>query len=279
MAHLVAREEVAPGHLRLRLAWAEPASAPRLRAGEHLKIFAPNVQGVVEGEWNGRKDEESGTGLDISRRYTPVACDLDAGWYDLVVELITPERAPPDGGKFSRFAATHPLGEPVRALGPHGVFRYLGGDGFTRYGGETGPLEEVHASYVGIVAGGVASNTALNLVRAILQEPSAPRLWVVVTARTAATALHLAAFERLAADSAGRLQFWCVLEKGPVPPDWSYGTGGLAEALVAERLPPASEGTLLVSCGAPRVRQACEECAAQLGYDASRVWQWNEKLD
>jgi len=266
-----------PGHVLIRLTWTDGHAAPVLCAGHHLKVFAPNVKGEIEGQWCGKPDSED-TYIEISRRYTPVAC-TDA-WFDLVVELITKERAPPDGGKFSRFIAGMAVGEQVTVSGPHGVYRYLGSRRFER-GTGTGQIETVEASDVVLVAGGVVANTALALATAIAQQPTeaAPRLWIVVAARTRDVVLHRLELEALATQNPDRVRLWFTIEKGAPPEDWLYGAGSLAEALTAERLPPSRPGVLVVSMGSLRTKQACQEKLPLLGHESTPLWHWNEVLD
>jgi len=307
VTRLVQREELVPGFLRLRFAFPlvgdENGSAlgpPHLAGGEHLKFWVPNLPGIEEGKWNGKADPEADIGGEVCRRYTPVAFDSKEGWFDVVVELMTPARAGPDGGKFSRFAAGLPVGEAVRASGPHGVYRYLGGSRFARGGGGGGACEEVAATEVAVIAAGVAANTVLALARAVVEDEAGPRLWIVVSARTAASLIHREAFERLAADRPKQIHLWFVLEKGEPPEAWPYGTGALADALSSEHLPSPGSSPLLISTGAAKVKDACQERFAALGYLAApsaqsgaeaegsetdpgshgaAYWHWNQELD
>jgi len=275
---------LAPGFLRLRLALKGPGALPHLDVGQHLKLFAPNYAGSVPGEWNGQPDPEYGQGEEVARRYTPVLSNEEEGWYDVVVELITPARAPPDGGKFGRFAADLSVGSTVQASAPHGVYRYLGAGRFMRRGGGAGPAEMLQVQDLGLICAGVASNTALTLAGAILRDPCAAglRIWVVAVGRTEETLMHRGAFEQFASEHPERFHVWFVLEKS-APAEWPYGSGNIADALVPCNLPPAGESTLLCTFGTGKVKQACRERFPELGYGSSGPggawWHWNEELD
>eukprot|EP00976_Prorocentrum_cordatum_P101738 1192768-Prorocentrum_minimum.AAC.1 len=54
-----------------------------LPVGQHFTLYAPNVQGVVKSEWNGRPDPEAEES-EIERKYTPTSGDHEKGYFDLV---------------------------------------------------------------------------------------------------------------------------------------------------------------------------------------------------
>lgn len=278
-AKVVHKVQVAPGHVRLRLVWKDPGTAPRLTTGEHLKLYAPNVAQVSR-KWCGKANEEFGQS-EIERRYTPVAGDPTAGWYDVVLQLVTPEMAPPDGGKFSHFASSLSSGSPLGVSGPHGLYRYLGAGRFERRCGSAA-AEEVRATDVALVAKGASINTVMNLAQMVAREKEdAPKLWIIASAHSSEAVLHRSAVEGLAAQRPGRINLWYTLEHGEAPEGWPYGTGGISKALTQEHMPPSGRTVLVVSLGSQGVKKACEEGVRALGLEQSLVgqWHWNEELD
>ena len=57
-----------------------------LPIGKHFKLFAPNMKGKAEGEWNKRPDPEAGK-AEIERKYTPVTGDETPGHVDLMIKV------------------------------------------------------------------------------------------------------------------------------------------------------------------------------------------------
>jgi len=277
-AKVVHKVQVAPGHFRLRLAWKDPGTAPRLTTGEHLILYAPNRQGQVYRKWCGKADEEFGHS-EIARRYTPVAGDPVAGWYDVVVQLVTPEMAPPDGGKFSHFASSLSSGSSLGVSGPHGLYRYIGAGRFERRCGSAA-AEEVRATDVVLLAKGASINTVMNLAQMVAREKEdAPKLWIIAAAHNSEAVLHRSAVEGLAAQRPGRINVWYTLENGEAPEGWPYGAGNLSKALTQEHMPPPGRTVLVVSLGSQGVQKACEDGVRALGLEPVAQWRWNEELD
>lgn len=102
-----------------------------LPVGQHFTLYAPNTEGKVKGQWNGREDPSAGE-PEIERKYTPTTSDDEIGYVDLVIKVYKggvvkkpdPDNAGkmidvfPDGGKMSQYLDTlkvspHELPPPV----------------------------------------------------------------------------------------------------------------------------------------------------------------------
>jgi len=80
---LIAKEEISHDTRRFRFGLPSKNAVMGLPVGQHVTLFAPNVQGRTPGQWNSRPDEDAGE-EEIERKYTPVTSNADLGYFDLV---------------------------------------------------------------------------------------------------------------------------------------------------------------------------------------------------
>jgi cytochrome-b5 reductase len=90
---LAERTMLSADTVRFRFALPFKNSVLGLPIGKHFKLFAPNPEGKVKGEWNGKPDEEADA-KEIERKYTPTSSDHDLGYCDLVIKVRAPAARP-----------------------------------------------------------------------------------------------------------------------------------------------------------------------------------------
>lgn len=86
---LAERTALSHDTVRFRFALPSPNMVLGLPVGKHFKLFAPNVEGKVKGQWNGRDDPEKDA-TEIERKYTPTSSDHELGFVDLVIKVRAP---------------------------------------------------------------------------------------------------------------------------------------------------------------------------------------------
>lgn len=80
---LIDKKELSHDVCRFRFGLPTDQTVLGLPVGQHITMYAPNMRGLVGGEWNKKPDPEGGE-KEIQRKYTPVTSDDDLGYFDLV---------------------------------------------------------------------------------------------------------------------------------------------------------------------------------------------------
>jgi cytochrome-b5 reductase len=94
----------------------------------------------------------------VSRAYTPISCDDDVGYFDLLVKVYFKDVHPkfPEGGKITQYLESLSIGDRVEVLGPKGCITYLGHGQFEVLDklNKSKPPQFRTANTVGMIAGG-----------------------------------------------------------------------------------------------------------------------------
>jgi cytochrome-b5 reductase len=238
-----------------------------LPIGKHLKVFAPNVLGVKEGEWNGRPDPEAGK-PEIFRPYTPTSSDDDAGHFDLVIKVYHKGVKPPfpDGGKLSQYLDSLKVGDHVNIAGPFGLIEYLGHGVFS-----VSRKERPRKKEIGMIAGGTGITPMLQIISAVLKDPTdESHLSLLFANQTEEDILLRDMLEDLASKHAHRLKIWYTLDRPS--PEWKYSLGFVTEEMIRDHLPKAGSDSCVLLCGPPpMIKYACEPNLAKLGFEKDDI--------
>lgn len=261
-------EKIALSHDTRLFRFLLPAGSMRLGlpVGKHLKVFAPNTSGVVDGEWNGRPDADHEKS-EIERKYTPTSSTDSEGFFDLVIKVYKGgelERFP-DGGKMSQYLDSLAVGDKLQVSGPYGLHEYRGGGVFKTMKHE----HEYHR--IGMIAGGTGITPMLQIIAAVLQTPNdLTELSLLYANKTESDILVREMLEALAKSHPDRFELHYTLDN---PPDeWSYSKGFVNAEMIAKHLPPADEKTLILMCGPPpMIKFACRPALEKLGYASVNV--------
>ena len=272
-----------------------PSMALGLPVGKHVKIYAPNRTGVEAGNWcappdpshfvpsfaargrsrlscprarrNGREDPEAEVG-EIQRSYTPTSSEEDLGHLDLVIKVykggvVKTEDGQdkfPDGGKMSQYMDTLKVGDTLDIMGPVGTHEYLGKGKF-----KSGSKEH-SCKKVGMMAGGTGITPMLQVIAAILKDPSdTTEVYLLYANQTEDDILCRDLLEDLQKAHPKRLKIHYTLDRPPK--SWKYSVGFITDTMIAEHLPGPKESSLVLMCGPPpMVRFACQQNLDKLGF-------------
>lgn len=252
---------LSPDTVLLRFGLPTPTTVLGLPVGKHFKIFSPNPKGTVPGQWNGKEDNEYEE-TEIQRSYTPTSSDDELGYVDLVIKVYKAGELPqfPDGGKMSQYLGGLKVGDTIDIQGPFGMIEYKGKGTFMS------GRKELQKKHVGMMAGGTGITPMLQVITAILKDPSDPTICSLIFAnKTADDILVRDILESLQKKHAPRFKLHFTLDS---PPDnWPYSKGFINEDMIKEHLPPPGPDTVVLMCGPPpMVKYACQANLTKLGY-------------
>lgn len=264
---VVLGERVNLSHDTVRFRFNLPKSAPvlGLPIGKHFKVFAPNMKGVKDGEWNGREDSEAGE-KEIERKYTPTSSDDDIGHVDLVIKVYKGgviDRFP-DGGKMSQYLDTLKVGDKVTITGPVGMNEYKGRGTFMI------GRKELTCKHLGMMAGGTGITPMLQVITAILKDKAdTTKISLLYANQTENDILVRDMLDSLAKEHPSRFKVWYTLDR---PPEgWAFSTGFITDTMIKEHLPAADADSLVLMCGPPpMVKFACQQNLDKLGFSKAQ---------
>eukprot|EP00240_Pyramimonas_obovata_P005765 CAMPEP_0118936090 /NCGR_PEP_ID=MMETSP1169-20130426/16006_1 /TAXON_ID=36882 /ORGANISM="Pyramimonas obovata, Strain CCMP722" /LENGTH=333 /DNA_ID=CAMNT_0006879201 /DNA_START=115 /DNA_END=1116 /DNA_ORIENTATION=- len=234
-----------------------------LPVGQHFTLYAPNVQGVVKGEWNGRPDLEAEE-TEIERKYTPTTGDHEKGYFDLVIKVYKKGEKPqfPDGGKMSQYLDSLEVGkDTIDIKGPVGRVNYKGFGQFL-----IGRKELPKKKNIGMMAGGTGITPMLQMIAAVLRNPADnSKLSLLYANQTEDDILVRQELEELAKENPDRFKVWYTVDR---PAEhWKYSSGFITTEMIQEHLPSPGPDTIMLMCGPPpMVRFACQANLDKLGY-------------
>lgn len=255
------REQLSHDTVRFRFLLPKSAPVLGLPVCQHFKLFCPNPKGSVAGQWNGREDPEDGE-PEIERKYTPTTSDHELGFVDLVIKVYkggVVDRFP-DGGKMSQYMDTLKVGDKLDISGPWGHNEYKGQGQFLV------SKKPRSCKKLGMMAGGTGITPMLQVIKAILRDPSdKTEMSLIYANQTEDDILVRPELEELQAKYPKRLKVWYTVDRPPK--NWKYSTGFINEEMIAEHLPGPKEETLILMCGPPpMVKFACQANLEKLGY-------------
>ena len=265
---VVLKQRTNISHDTVRFRFGLPKSAPilGLPVGKHFKLYCPNPKGSVEGMWNGKEDADSGEN-EIERKYTPTTSDDDVGFVDLVIKVYkrgVVDRFP-DGGKMSQYMNTLQVGDCMTISGPWGMNEYLGKGNF-----KVG-TKSLSCSKLGMMAGGTGITPMLQVMAAILKDPSdKTEISLIYANQTEDDILVRDELEDLALKHPTRLKLWYTLDRPPA--GWKYSTGFITAEMISEHIPAPADDTIVLMCGPPpMVKFACMDNLTKLGFSKSSM--------
>jgi len=238
-----------------------PDTVLGLPVGKHFRIYCPNAEGKVPGEWNGQPDKEAGK-KEITRSYTPTSSDDDLGHFDLVIKVYKGgviDRFP-DGGKVSQYLDSLNVGDSVDISGPNGLVSYSGEGTFLI------KRKPTTVKNVGMIAGGTGITPMLQLIAAVLKNPKdKTKISLLFANQTEDDILVRDKLEAYQRDHPDQFSLWYTLDRPGE--NWKYSSGFISDQMIKEHLPPPADDTLVVMCGPPiMITRACEPNLDKLGY-------------
>jgi len=157
------------------------------------------------------------------------------------------------------------VGDMVELKGPVGHFVWKGNGIASLHG------EEKRIAEIGMVCAGSGITPILQVLRAILTDPSGndTKVWVLDVNRLPEDILCREELDRLALEHESHFKLHYSLTGKPVPEDWPFSTGRITDAMLASHLPPPGQDRLVCICGPPLMEQSVKASLNQMGWDLS----------
>ncbi|XP_063052107.1 NADH-cytochrome b5 reductase 2 [Engraulis encrasicolus] len=204
----------------------------------------------------------------VVRAYTPVSCDEDKGFVDLVVKVYHKNTHPnfPDGGKMSQYLNCMSIGDSIDFRGPSGLLVYNGNGKFAIRPDKKSEAKVKKFKHVGMIAGGTGITPMLQLIRSLTSDPADDTKCSLIFAnQTEKDILLREELEEVEKGHPEQVKLWYTLDKAPE--GWSYSSGFVDANMIKERLPAPADDVLIVMCGPPpMIQYACLPNLDKLGY-------------
>ncbi|KAJ5615374.1 hypothetical protein N7537_000488 [Penicillium hordei] len=187
-------------------------------------------------------------GTTVTRSYTPTSNNIDRGRIELVIKCY------PDGLLSGKYLAGLTVGDEVEFRGPKGSMRYTKG----------------LCRKIGMVAGGTGITPMYQLIRAICEnDTDTTEVSLIYANRSESDILLREELERFARQYPKNFKLWYMLDSAPE--GWTYGSGYVDQAVLAEQLPAPSPDTKVMLCGPPGMVNATKKNLVALGFSKPGV--------
>lgn len=205
----------------------------------------------------------------VIRSYTPVSSDNDHGYVDLVVKVYFKNVHPkfPEGGKLSQYLENLKIGDTIDFRGPSGRLIYKGHGTFCIKMLRKNPPVEYNTKKIVMLAGGTGITPMLQLVNAIIRDPTdETQVSLLFANQTENDILLRDVLDDLAKKHADRFKVWYTVDS--CNDDWPYSKGYIDAEMISKHMYPPSPDTIVVMCGPPpMINFACNPSLDKLDYD------------
>jgi len=213
-------------------------------------------------------------GGEVIRAYTPVSSNDDKGIMDLLIKVYFKNVHPnfPDGGLMSQYIHGLKVGDTLNVRGPTGRLLYYGQGNFGTRLDKISDYKPVSGNTkVNMIAGGSGITPMLQIVRAILKDPSdLTSIALLFANKSVDDILCREELEEIRDKFPHRLKVWFTLDSPPSE-GWKYGEGFITAEMLKAQLFPPSEKTITLICGPPpMIQYACNPNLDKLGYSMER---------
>lgn len=128
----------------LRFALPSPSHILGLPIGKHMKLKFTDSEGE-----------------DITRAYTPISSDDDAGFFELLIKVY-------ENGKMTQHLKSLEIGQTISIQGPVGKLEYVRGV-MKNSGAKEGETKDRKVRHLGMIAGGTGITPMLQIIREIVK--------------------------------------------------------------------------------------------------------------
>ncbi|XP_011058693.1 PREDICTED: NADH-cytochrome b5 reductase 2 isoform X1 [Acromyrmex echinatior] len=205
----------------------------------------------------------------VIRSYTPVSSDDNQGYVDLVIKVYFKNVHPkfPEGGKMSQYLENMNIGDTIDFRGPSGRLVYKGQGKVTIKLLRKEPAIEYNVKKMVMLAGGTGITPMLQLIRAIIKDPTDETQTSLLFAnQTEKDILLQNELDEIAKKYPNKLKLWYTLDSSN--DKWPYSTGYISADMIEKHMFPPSPDTIVLMCGPPpMINFACTPNLDKLGYD------------
>ncbi|XP_011143110.1 NADH-cytochrome b5 reductase 3 isoform X2 [Harpegnathos saltator] len=249
---LIQKDIISHDTRRFRFGLPTPNHILGLPIGQHVHLTAK-----VEGEV-------------VIRAYTPVSSDDDQGYVDLVIKVYFKNVHPkfPEGGKLSQYLENMKIGDTIDFRGPSGRLIYKGNGTISIKLLRKEPPVEYNVKKIVMLAGGTGITPMLQLIRAIIKDPTDETQTSLLFAnQTEKDILLRDELDGIAKEYPDKLKLWYTIDTSN--DGWPYSTGFIKADTIKDHMFPPSPDTIVLMCGpAPMINFACTPNLDKLGYDS-----------
>lgn len=183
---------------------------------------------------------------DYTRSYTPISSDLDLGHFELLIKDYP-------NGKVSSYLNSLNNHQVIKVKGPKGKMLY----------------QPNMAKNIGMIAGGTGIAPMLQIIGAIIREPTDITRVSLVFANVTEDDILLKEDIDQIAEKYPYFKVHYVLNQPPA--DWNGSAGFVTEEIIREHLPAPSPDTRIFVCGPPPMTAAMKKATEAVGFDKARI--------
>lgn len=248
---LIQKDIISHDTRRFRFGLPSPNHVLGLPIGQHIHLTAKIGEEVV------------------IRSYTPVSSDDDRGYVDLVIKVYFKNVHPkfPEGGKMSQHLENMKIGDTIDFRGPSGRLIYKGQGKVSIKLLRKEPPVEYNVKRMVMLAGGTGITPMLQLIRAIIKDPTDETQTSLLFAnQTEKDILLKDELDEIAKKYPNKVKIWYTLDSSSEA--WSYSTGYISADMIKKHMFPPSPDTIVLMCGPPpMINFACTPNLDKVGYD------------
>lgn len=217
------REEISPNVYRLVFGLPSPSSILGLPTGQHVSLRAH-----INGEW-------------VSRSYTPISNDKDAGVIELVIKVYPK-------GLLTNHLTSLNIGDELEFRGPIGAMKYKKG----------------LCTHIGMLAGGTGVTPMYQVIRAVCEDKTdSTSISLIYANNNEEDILLRAQLDDWAKKFPNKFNVTYVLVNPPA--SGTYETGFVTKDLIMTKLPISKLSCKVMICGPPGMVKVMKEHLRELG--------------
>jgi cytochrome-b5 reductase len=202
-------------------------------------------------------------GKPVSRQYTPITTNSQRGYFELLIKLY-PQ------GQMSTHLSKLQVGEKMEIRGPMGMLEYVAPSTFRI---NRGGWNTYTSRHIGMIAGGTGITPMYQVSQYILNNAKDTTDLSLIFANVSEDDILLRKELEEFAENRSNFKLYHCLNNAPA--DWKQGVGFVSEAMIRERLPPATEkDALILLCGPKPMVDAMEKHLRTIGYTDEQMFKF-----
>lgn len=182
-------------------------------------------------------------GKEVTRSYTPISTDDTEGSFELLVKTYPK-------GNISKYLDNLSLYEGIKVRGPKGKMQY----------------KPNMVKNIGMIAGGTGIAPMLQVISAIVREPTDTTNVSLIFANVTEEDILLREDIDQLAEKYPNFKVHYVLNEAPASGNWDGSLGFVTEDIIKTHLPAPDADTKIFICGPPPMVSAMKKATLNLGY-------------